>query len=117
MDILIRLAGVHSIREVVLPDGLERGNHRLEVLSFEVPSSSQGARVRDGGIEVVGHQAPVKVSGLTEPLHRVVRARGEAAAPQGALFRLTSHDPLYFPWFRFAEILLGSDHSSMKPLA
>ena len=83
----------------------------------QVTGLGQSTRVSSCSLQVVGHKAPIKVGRLAQPLQHVVRARGKATTPEGTLSRLACHDYRYFPWFRFAEILLGSDHSSMKPFA
>jgi hypothetical protein len=95
---------------------VERAQQRGELTVVEQPGPTQHPGVRARAGEVVRREPPVEVDRAGQGGQRLGGTTREAAAPEPHGFRAVAH-PSALRSSRFAAILLGSPHRSMKPLA
>ena len=126
VHVLVALDGRERAGCDVRVERVERGEHPVELVRRQVAGRGERRGVRARAGDVVRRELPVEMRRLAERRELRRRTAGEPAAPEGArlagavlgLIVVCRHGaPTRPARSRRAEILLGSDHSSMKPLA
>ena len=84
VDVLIRRLWTKLAGGNVATELIKACNHGVKVGIAEQPASMQHSGVGLGRKNVVRREHPVKMGGLAQCGHRLGRATGKAAAPQGA---------------------------------